>query len=348
MFNDPVSFIVGTLFIMLLIVPAVLLFLSPIFIITVIVGMIIKFVRLKRPLLLSPQFFAQNKVQATKDAYATFNQRYSGIMSQGDFNFINLICTNAVVGDNLSIYTVFINSSKPSLAAIGMKTSQYTIISLKIPPTHQHIYVRSESNKDLVDVKYILDKNQLYEAEGDMHKYFDFFFLDKAEVDSLVLFGPNTMLYMLENMANVDIEINNDTLTVYLPEAVRDEARQQKIVDRARELSKKIDPRAHRRVNPATAPEAQQDLSHKSLMQHMPFFVVVFFVLPMAIAPVVFVSALLSRWTDAVIVDAIIFLVMGIFMVSPYIAVTRYYYKRQKAVIAKRQHGSRYGNQAQL
>jgi hypothetical protein len=348
MFHSLTTFFLGTLFILLLIVPFILLLLSPLFIMGTVVIMIRKFLQLKKSLAVSNKFLDKNSLTLAKDSYAVFQDSYKGIMTDEKLQFLNPMCTSALVSKDMDIYSLFVNSVRPSLVGIGMKTSQYTIVLLSIEPTNQHIYVRSETNQHLVNVKDFFDNNQLYEAEGDMYQYFDFFFPDDAEVDSLVLFGPDTMFYILENMANVDIEIRNDKLIIYAPSLINDEAQLQKFVDKTRALVSELNPKFSRKVTPRVASRPTGVSTPRKLTQHMPVFLVAFFAVPLLSFPFIFIDLLIGRWTTGVFFKSVGLLCVLVALSVPYFFVAKYYLSKQKARSAKKRHRMRYGTRSEV
>jgi 5-bromo-4-chloroindolyl phosphate hydrolysis protein len=348
MFHSLTSFFLGTLFILLLIIPFVLLLLSPLSIMGTIVIMVRKFLQLKKSLAVSKEFLDKHSLTLAKDSYAVFQDSYKGIMTDEKFEFLNPMCTSALVSKEMNIYSLFVNSMRPSLVGVGMKTTQYKILSLSIEPTKQHIYVRSETNQHLVNVKGFFDNNQLYEAEGDMYQYFDFFFPDDAEVESLVLFGPDTMFYILENMANVDIEIRNDKLIIYAPSLINDEAQLKKFIDKTRALASELNPRFSRKVTPKVASRPTGIITPRKLTRHMPVFLVAFFAVPLLLFPFIFIDLLIGRWTTSVFLKSVGLLCILVGFSVPYFFVARYYLNKQKARSAKKRHRMRYGKRSEV
>lgn len=97
------------------------------------------------------------------------------------------------------------------------KTYKRTIIEVTIPDTQLHMIVNSKINNDInsggnLDV---FSKDQKFSLEGDFGEFFDVLMPSTTQSEVLTILAPNSMIYILKEMADYDLEINGNKLFIY-------------------------------------------------------------------------------------------------------------------------------------
>lgn len=92
-----------------------------------------------------------------------------------------------------------------------------TIIALDIPDTQLQLIVNSKINSDGSSGGNLQSyaKSQRLMLEGDFGNFFDLYMPETTQSESLSLLAPDSMLYILVQLADYDIEINGNKLFVY-------------------------------------------------------------------------------------------------------------------------------------
>lgn len=92
-----------------------------------------------------------------------------------------------------------------------------SIIAVDIPDTQLQLIVNSKINSDGSSGGNLQSyaKSQRLTLEGDFGNFFDLYMPETTQSESLTLLAPDSMLYILVNLADYDIEINGNKLFVY-------------------------------------------------------------------------------------------------------------------------------------
>lgn len=88
-----------------------------------------------------------------------------------------------------------------------------TVLALNIKKTNVHIFVNSKINDATEQVG--LESSQRYSAEGDFGKYFDIYSADGKNIESLSIFAPDAMSFVMAECGFYDLEIVGDILYIY-------------------------------------------------------------------------------------------------------------------------------------
>lgn len=96
-------------------------------------------------------------------------------------------------------------------------TYNRTITSVKVPDTRIQMVINSQINNDNLsggDLN-VYKSGQRYEAEGNFSKYFDIYMPNGTQVEGLSILAPNTLQFIMQNMADFDIEIVDTQMYLY-------------------------------------------------------------------------------------------------------------------------------------
>lgn len=92
-----------------------------------------------------------------------------------------------------------------------------TIIEVDIPDTQLQILINSKINNDASSggnlMRYSYD--QRFTLEGDFGEFFDIFMPRQTQSEVLTILAPNSMIYILKELADYDIEINGPKLFLF-------------------------------------------------------------------------------------------------------------------------------------
>ena len=88
-----------------------------------------------------------------------------------------------------------------------------TVLALTIKETNVHLFINSKVNDTTEQVE--LKSSQRYTAESDFGKYFDIYSTENKQIESLSIFAPDAMSFVMAECGLYDIEIVNDTLYIY-------------------------------------------------------------------------------------------------------------------------------------
>lgn|GEM_PF-4097788 len=111
----------------------------------------------------------------------------------------------------------FNNQSEVRGSGKNKKTYNRTIITINIPDTKLHLIVNSKINNDTASGGNIGQYvgSQRYSLEGDFGEFFDVFMPDTTQSEALSILAPDSMLYIMENFSDYDIEINGSIMYLY-------------------------------------------------------------------------------------------------------------------------------------
>lgn len=150
-------------------------------------------------------FFAANH----KLTYSPKNttQTYKGLLKGELSNIVSGtdVNTNRVV----SVFHYIYDTGSSSNSRVYNRT----VLALTIKETNVHIFINSKVNDATEQIK--LNNSQRYTAEGDFGKYFDIYNTENKQIESLSIFAPDAMNFVMKECGMYDIEIVNDTLYVY-------------------------------------------------------------------------------------------------------------------------------------
>lgn len=92
-----------------------------------------------------------------------------------------------------------------------------TVLKVEIPDTKIQMIINSKINNDHSSGGNInrYAKNQRYELEGDFGTFFEVFMPPTTQSETLSVLTPDSMLYVMVNLADYDIEINGTNLFLY-------------------------------------------------------------------------------------------------------------------------------------
>ena len=188
---------------------------------------------------------------------STFNNNIKNFITERNWDYVNI--KNVIVSKNYThkpgnsgIYMMELTSGTGK----NRTTYPITIANFPITATSENIYMTSSLVNSTHPLRNYVNDKQKYIAEGDLSKYFYFYMPDNEKVDSMQLFDPTVMGFILENLANCDIELKDDQLYVYIQRSVVKSQDIYKILKRGQKLAEMIE---------KISPEAKVDtLSHAS------------------------------------------------------------------------------------
>ncbi len=116
-----------------------------------------------------------------------------------------------------------------------------TILSISIPDTRLQVIINSRLASDLKSGGNLsqYSRGQRYLPEGDFGIFYEIYFPESTQSESLAILSPDSLLYLLKEFSAYDIEIAGNTLYIYsyklLPAKVVDQ-----MLHKADELMKQL------------------------------------------------------------------------------------------------------------
>lgn len=97
------------------------------------------------------------------------------------------------------------------------QTYNRSILAIEIPDTKLHLIINSKINNDASSGGNIASfaQTQRFSLEGDFGDFYDIYMPDTTQSETLSMLTPDSMLYLLENLIDYDIEINGSKLYLY-------------------------------------------------------------------------------------------------------------------------------------
>ena len=138
---------------------------------------------------------------------------------------------------------IYFDQYVPVLSDIkgSQKNLQQTIISIPIKQTNERSYAISALENAIDYTRPINFPGHLkYEPEGDCAQYFDIYLQENRQGTALTILNPAVMQFMLENIANCDVEIFGDTLYVYVCRFIDKPSELEELTDKSSKLAEII------------------------------------------------------------------------------------------------------------
>ena len=124
-------------------------------------------------------------------------------------------------------FTGILNESQNAFAAYlqteirgsgkNRRVYERTIIEVDIPDTQLQMIINSKINDDNMSGGNLgnYSTKQRFSLEGDFGQFFEVYMPNQTQSETLTLLAPNSMLFILKELAGYDMEINGSKLFIY-------------------------------------------------------------------------------------------------------------------------------------